>query len=155
MLAYHDREPDSETGMPLQTFQRSYSEIVAGEDPWFSLGIFMHQFFGYYSYRRAELVAEPIAMPSDPTQEQMRWAAFCAASVEHLCQKYGLDCPAWSLDERYALPDPWFYGIGADRPLVQEKLRVRTPGEFTKRNIFCGDRVFLNKYEHQGRLKTA
>lgn len=155
MLTYNGQESGIETGMELQTFRRSYAEIVAGEDPWYSLGIFMHQFFGYYSHRRAELVAEPLDFPEDPTHEQMQWAVFCAASVEHLCRKYGLECPAWSLDERYMLPAPWFYGIGADRPQVQEKLRTRTSEEFTRRNIFCGDRVFSNKYEHRERLKTA
>jgi hypothetical protein len=39
----------------------------------------------------------------------------------------------------------------ADLPRVQEKLRRTTPEPFAKRNIFCGDRVFNNKYEYEGR----
>jgi hypothetical protein len=154
LLNYNGQEV-IETGVTPQTFQRSYAEIVAGEDAWYSLGIFMHQFFGYYSHRRAELVAEAIEIPEAATLDQTRWAAFCAASVEYLCKKYGLIVPAWSMEPQYTLAAAWFYGIGADRLQVQEKLRERTPEEFTRRNIFCGDRIFQNKYEHEARRKTA
>jgi len=141
----------TEDGVRLQTFQRSFEQICAGEDPWIALGNFMHQFFGPYKQLREELVRDPIDVPGSPSLEEFRWAVFCAASVEYLCKKYQLLCPPWALSQDYTLKDPWYYGIGADLPRVQEKLRTTTPEEFTKRNIFCGDRIYRNKYEFEGR----
>ncbi len=138
-------------GVPLQTFQHSFEQICAGEEPWMPLGNFMHQFFGQYKLRRTELVSDPIDVPEYLTHEQWQWAVFCAASVEYLCKKYALSCPAWALHPRYTLDEPWYVAIGADQPRVQAKLCQTTPEEFSKRNIFCGDRTFNNKYEHDGR----
>ncbi len=139
----------------LQTFRRSFEQICQGEDPWLPLGNFMHQFFGYYKHLRPELVCEPIEVPVDCSPEQFQWAVFCAASVEHLCKKYEIPCPAWALQPLYILEQPWYYDINADLPEVQEDLRQTTPEEFSRRNIFCGNRVFNNKYEYKGRRKTA
>jgi len=139
----------------LQTFKRSFEEICAGEAPWIPLGKFMHQFFGCFSHLRPDLMEESIEVPENCSPEQFQWAVFCAASVEYLCKKYDLLCPEWALNPRYSLEAPWYYAIGADLPRVQEKLRQTTPEPFTKRNIFCGDRVFNNKYEYKGRRKTA
>ena len=86
---------------PLQTFQRSYAEIFAGEDPWIPLGKMMHQFFGAYKMYRAELVRAPILVPTPYSSEQQRWAAFCAASVEYLCKKYTISCPDWVYKPAY------------------------------------------------------
>lgn len=147
-------DSDRETGVRLQTFARSYAQILAGDDPWLPLGNMMHQFFGAYKHLAAALVADPLVLPADVSPEHFRWAAFCAASVEYLCRLSALSCPAWALDMRFALTDPWFLGIGADLPKVQEKLRQTTPEEFTRRGIFCGNRVYNNKYEYRGR-KTA
>lgn len=137
----------------LQTFQRSYAEILAGEDPWLPLGNFMHQFFGCYRDHRIELMHEPITVPEHVTLEQRQWAVFCAASVEYLCHLYSLACPTWVYD--YSLEEPWYYTMGPDHPKVREKLRQTTPEEFTKRNIFCGNRVFSNKYEKRDRHNAA
>lgn len=141
----------------LQTIRRSFEEICSGEAPWIPLGKFMHQFFGSLSHLRPQLVADPLEVPENCSPEQFRWAVFCAASVEYLCKKYSILCPEWALDSRYVLASPWYYAIGADLPHVQEKLRQTTPEPFVTRNIFCGDRVFNNKYEYQGRQgrKTA
>jgi len=135
----------------LQTFRRSYAAILKGEDPWYPLGIFMHQFFGTYKHLRVQLVYDPIKVPEHPSPEQFQWAVFCAASVDYLCKKYDLECPAWALSSRYTLDEPWYYDINADRPEVQEGLHQTTPEEFARRNIFCGDRVYRNKYEYKGR----
>jgi hypothetical protein len=132
----------------LQTIAWSYREICEGESPWIPLGMFMHDFFGNFVDRREELVRDPIQEPEHPTPEQHRWAVFCAASVEYLCQKYHLPCPQWvHLPAYQALPEPWFLGLGAHKPQVQERLRHETPEAFARRNIYCGDRVFANKYE--------
>jgi hypothetical protein len=117
----------------------------------------MHQFFGCFSHLRPQLLEESIEVPEYCSSEQFQWAVFCAASVEYLCTKYDIPCPEWALDPRYSLESPWYYALGADLLWVQEKLRQTTPEPFTKRNIFCGNRVFNNKYEYQGRKarKTA
>ena len=158
MIVYEERtailerpETTRPEGVPLQTLKRTFEQICAGEEPWLPLGNFMHQFFGQYKLRRADLMRDPIAVPEHLTDQQLQWAVFCAASVEYLCHKYDLCCPAWALHPRYTLDEPWYYAIGAEQPRVQEKLRQTTPEEFSRRNIFCGDRTFNNKYEHEGR----
>ena len=90
---------------------------------------------------------EPIQEPVEVSSDLHRWAAFCAASVECLCERYGIPCPAWVFLSTYTLTDPWFTGLGAERPQVQARLRQETPAAFARRNIFCGTRVFANKYE--------
>ena len=141
--------------VPLQTFKRSFEKICAGVNPWLPLGNFMHQFFGEYQHLQQELVREPIELPAETlSQDILRWAVFCAASVEYLCHKYDLSCPEWAMNPRYVLNEPWYYAPKGDNPVVQEDLRKTTPKEFTNRNIFCGDRTYRNKYEFHGR-KTA
>src|SRR6266567_1328104 len=88
--------PQAEGYAPLQSFARSYAQILAGDDPWLPLGNMMHQFFGSYKHLRAELVADSIQVPADATPTQFRWAVFCAASVEYLCGEYALPCPTWA-----------------------------------------------------------
>ena len=142
----------------LQTFKRSFEEICAGSDPWIPLGNFMHQFFGYYKHLRSELVRESIEVSDNVSPEQFQWAVFCAASVEYLCGQYNIACPEWALNSQFSLEEPWYYAIGADLQQVREKLRQTTPEPFRRRNIFCGDRTYRNKYEYegrQGRRKTA
>jgi len=140
---------------PLQTMKRVYAEILKGEEPWISLGNFMHQFFGSRKHLRAELVSDAIRVPKRCSFEQHKWAVFCAASVEYLCKEYAIPCPNWVHGSVYILADPWYYDLCADLPEVQEELRQTTPEEFTRRNIFCGSRTFDNKYEKKGRPRTA
>ena len=140
-----------EDRVPLQTIRRSFEQICAVEEPWIALGNFLHQFFGQYKHRREELVRDPLEVPEPCSLEQFRWAAFCAGSVEHLCAKYAIPCPQWTLHPRYTLDEPWYYGIGTDQREVREELRTTTPEEFSRRQIFCGNRTFRNKYEHKGR----
>ena len=130
----------------LQTMAIAYQEICEDNDPWVALGMFSHDFFGNFVHLRNELVRDPICEPSDATDEQHRWAVFCAASVEYLCYRYGVPCPVWVHDYP-PLASPWYKGLGAHKPHVQQRLREETPAAFAKRNIFCGDRVFANKYE--------
>jgi len=144
-------DPPQASGVQLQTCRRSFEDICAGSDPWLPLGNFMHQFFGYYKHLRPQLVCEPIEVPARLSLPLFRWAVFCAASVEYLCEQYELACPQWALDAQFSLEEPWYYAIGADLPRVQEKLRQTTPGAFARRNVFCGDRVYHNKYEYAGR----
>ena len=140
----------------LWTFQRSFAEILAGEEnAWLPLGNMMHQFFGAYKHMRVALVADPIQVPENVTPDQFRWAVFCAASVEYLCRKYDIPVPAWPLDEHYKLDEPWYYDLAGDLLEVQEELREETPEEFGRRNVFCGDNPYRNKYEYLVRNKIA
>ncbi len=131
----------------LQTIAVAYQEICQGEMPWVALGNFMNDWFDYAKDRRAELVVDPIFLPAMPNAESLRWAAFCAASVEWLCEKYGVACPLWVQNPFYSLAEPWFDSPGAHKPQVRERLIQQTPEPFTRRNIYCGNRMFHNKYE--------
>ncbi|HJT55420.1 MAG TPA: hypothetical protein VJ761_02905 [Ktedonobacteraceae bacterium] len=131
----------------LQTMALTYQEICQGERPWVALGNFMNDWFDYAKDRRAELVADPISLPDSSSSDALRWAAFCTASVEWLCERYNVPCSSWVRTATYCLPESWFDAPQADKPQVREWLIRHTPELFTRRNIFCGDRIFANKYE--------
>jgi hypothetical protein len=128
----------------LQTMAVAYAEICQGEEPWVALGNFMNDWFDHAKAQRELLVADPLVAPNAPDDDAQRWATFCAASVEYLCRRYAVPCPAWTYNPIYCLTEPWFY-------YPQEKVRQRlirsTPEPFARRYIYCGDRMFLNKYE--------
>ena len=129
-----------------QTMSLSYQEICEGTDPWISLGAFVNDFFGNYPDQREALVKDPINEPVSTDPALHHWATFCAASVEFLCQKYSISCPSW-VNTFASLPEPWYHYPVKDKPQVRESLVQKTPEPFARRNIFCGDRVFNNKYE--------
>jgi hypothetical protein len=140
----------------LQTIELAYKEICAGEDPWIALGNFLNDFFGNFPELRAELVKDPITLPLDADQEHTRWLVFCAATVEYLCQQYDVICPQWALNPEYTLAEAWYYSLGAHKQSVRERLERQTPEPFTRRGIYCGNRMFVNKYEVAEKLrKTA
>lgn len=141
------KKGDAMSWPALQTMQTTYQLIAQGERPWNALGDFLNYWFGYATDRRAELAREPIQEPTEVTADLHRWAAFCAASVEYLCERYSIPCQEWVLQPTYNLSEPWFTGLGADKPQIQARLRQETPAPFARRNIFCGNRVFANKYE--------
>ncbi len=131
----------------LQTMALTYQEICQGERPWVALGNFMNDWFDYAKDRRAQLVADPIFLPESLNSCALRWAVFCTASVEWLCERYSVPCPSWVHTSTYCLSEPWFDAPHADKPHVREWLIKHTPEPFTRRNIYCGNRVFANKYE--------
>jgi hypothetical protein len=138
-----------ETCYVLHPICSAYHEICQGETPWVALGNFMNDFFGYASEQRQALLQEPCILPPEPSHEQIQWAVFCVASVDYLCHHYDLQVPSWVHETQYTtLPDPWYHGLGAKKPHIQERLRNETPQEFASRNIYCGsaDRVFPDKY---------
>jgi hypothetical protein len=160
LVSHHDImqvcEPTGEIAMKtetqLQTIATAYKEICEGEEPWIALGNFMNDFFGNFPERREELLQEPPEEPVDPTPEQHHWAAFCAASAEYLSVKYGLSCPTWVYNPTYILLDPWFHSPAAlQKPEVRERIMQEAPEPFARRNIYCSNRVFANKYERPGR----
>jgi hypothetical protein len=133
--------------MKIQTMARAYQQICAGEaEPWIALGNFRNAWYGYAKDDRAALVKDSIAKPEPDTQFTRRWGAFCAASVEFLCQCYGVPCPEWVRDSRYILTAPWWPDYARDLA-TRVKLMHTTPAPFVRRHIFCGNRLYQNKYE--------
>jgi hypothetical protein len=127
----------------LHTMQITFREICEGRRPWTALGDFLNYWWVYAKDRRYDLVVDPILeAPAD--EQYQRWAAYCAASVEHLCNKYNVPCPPWVHDSKYVLPMPWYC---RPQERVRQWLVSSTPEEFRKRNIYSGDRMFLNKWE--------
>ncbi len=141
-----------------QTMAMTYEAICQGEKPWIALGNFLNEWFDYAKEQRAQLIADPLTLPEEPDIDALRWAAFCAASVEWLCGHYGIPCPSWVYNSAYALPEPWFDSPGAHKPQVRERLLQQTPEPFARRNVFCGNRMFASKYEfaeHYQHLSTT
>lgn len=139
---------------PLQTMNRAFQEICEGQTPWVPLGNFTNDFFDFVELR-ADLLTDPIECPTDLTPDQQKWAFFCAASVDFLCETYHLPRPAWIDDPAYAvLPEPWFHSPAAlHSSRVRERYERQTPTAFAKRNIYCGNRVFLDKRKEAELLK--
>ena len=137
------------TNLPgkIQTMRRAFQQICDGEDPWTALGNFRKAWFGYAKTCRQMLVTDPLLPPQESTEHTQRWAAFCAASVEFLCERYDVSCPQWVHDPAYTLAEPWYRTIHLDDKSFCERIQKDTPAPFTKRNIFCGNRLFQNKYE--------
>lgn len=131
----------------IQTMSRAYQQISAGEEPWIALGNFRNAWFGYAKDIRANLVNEPPAELEQDTEHIRRWRAFCAASVEFLCDRYEVPCPAWVHDPRYTLETPWWHTEHLSSLSIRERLQRTTPEPFARRNIFCGNRLYQNKYE--------
>src|SRR5207244_813254 len=110
-------------------------------------------------------ITDPLRLPEPLTLNHHRWAAFCAASVEWLCQQYTVPCPTWVHHSIYTLSAPWFYYPQARflhardserHKRLRERLIQQTPEPFTRRNVYCGNRMFDNKYElaEQHRLRS-
>lgn len=140
----------SVTPTRLRTMSRAFQNICDGEDPWIALGNFLLYWFDVAKDHRSDLVHEPL--PDTPAGEYYQcWAAYCAASVEHLCAKYHEQCPSWVHDPKYVLSTPWYYHPEEHR---RERLVATTPEEFKKRNIYSGNRMFRNKWELAEKYKN-
>lgn len=145
---YADRhkEPASLPAI-IDTMTFAYQRICQGEDPWTALGDFSNAWYGYAKHIRLDLVKEPLIKPMQETEGTRRWAAFCAASVEYLCGLHHQPCPEWLHDSSYMFETSGWYTQRADDPTIREHTRSTTPSPFARRNIFCSNRLFQNKYE--------
>jgi hypothetical protein len=130
----------------IETMHWAYTQICTEEDPWTALGNFTNAWYGYAKHIRADLVNEPLTKPAQETEYTHQWAAFCAASVEFLCDRYTIPCPDWALDSYYILETPW-WRTQQHNPAMRKRLLQITPPPFARRNIFCSNRLFQNKYE--------
>jgi hypothetical protein len=131
----------------IQTISRAYKQICSGEEPWIALGNFRNAWYGYAKDIRFDLVKDPPEQPEQDTEHTQRWRAFCAASVEFLCERYAVPCPAWGHDPCYTLATPWWHTEYTDSSSICTEIMQITPEPFAQRNIFCGNRLFQNKYE--------
>ncbi len=127
---------------PIHSIAAAATQIDQGEDPWFAIGCFLHDWWSYAVDRRQELIGEPPSPPSTP--DGKRWAAFSAATVEELCTRTSFPCPAWVHEPDYVLEDSWFFSSQGSQ---REWLLLTTPEPFRRRNIFVGGSVLDNKYE--------
>jgi hypothetical protein len=118
------------------------AQIYQGEEPWYALGCFLHDWWCHPEDVRQELIAEPPAPATMP--EEKRWAAFCAATVEELCARTSCTCPSWCNRPDYFLEQPWFYHPQQSQ---RDWQLATTPEPFKRRNIFVGGSVLDNKYE--------
>jgi hypothetical protein len=129
---------------------RALQNICAGEEPWIALGNFLNSWYVDAKDHRYDLVSEPL--PETPTDEYFQhWAAYCAASVEHLCVKYHEPCPQWVHDPKYVLATPWYENHPEH---MHDWIRSTTPEEFKNRNVYSGNRMFRNKWELAERYKN-
>ncbi len=92
----------------IQTMAWAYQQICAGEDPWTALGNFTSAWYDYAKGIRAALVSEPLVKQEPDIEYNRHWGAFCAASVEFLCDRYGVLCPEWVQEPGYMLSTPWY-----------------------------------------------
>lgn len=120
----------------LQTMALTYQEIVQGEEPWIALGNFMNDWFDYAKDKRTQLVAAPLALPEKISVDNYRWATFCTASIEWLCEQYGVPCPSWVYSAPYKLRERWLTLLGrTNQRYVQ--------GLFSKRQSHSAREIFI------------
>jgi hypothetical protein len=131
----------------IDTMTYAYQRICQGEDPWTALGDFTNAWYGYAKHIRPDLVKDPLIKPEQETEDIRHWGAFCAASVEYLCGLHHQPCPEWVYGPSYILDTAWWYTYRADDPTIREHTRRTTPPPFARRNIFCSNRLYQNKYE--------
>ena len=131
----------------VDTMVYACQRICEGEDPWTALGDFSNAWYGYAKHIRPDLVKDALVLPEQETEYTQRWGAFCAASVEYLCELHHQSCPNWVHHPCYILHTPWWYSRRADDPTIREHLLKTTPPPFARRNIFCSNRLYQNKYE--------
>lgn len=118
-----------------QTAADTMARIAAGVDPWIAFRDFLED-WTYLPESRIGLAAQP---PPFADEEQRRWAALLAATVEELCARDGLVVPAWTRDPVFRLDEAWYLYEGTGR--IRAWLRETTPPAFATRNIWSGDRL--------------
>lgn len=141
----------------MHTLAHTFREIErqAPGTPWVPLGNFQMDFFRNWSDQRMELLRDPIQeqpyIPKpDATKEiqHHQWAVFCAASAEYLAHMYELEVPVWAQNPAYcSLDEAWYFApMAYEIESVRDQIIATTPIEFAQKNIFCGPKVYVDKY---------
>ena len=128
---------------------------LRGEEPWIALGNFRNAWYGHAKDRRGALVSDPLAKPAQDNELTHRWGAFCAATVEFLCERYDVTCPPWVHEPATRWRHPGGIPSGQTIQEVRERLVQTTPEAFARRKIFCGNRLYQNKYEMSAWIQEA
>lgn len=143
----------------IQTLAQAYAAICAGIDPWLALNEFLHEWLDYSRNQREVLIVDPLRPPAAGWAETpltlWRWAIFCVGAAEYLCARYGVRLPTWATDPTFYLAEPWYdfsesTEIQPTPHLTDDRrayLERTTPEPLRRHNVYCGDRVFANKYE--------
>ena len=121
-----------------QTAAATMARIDAGVDPWIAYRDFLED-WTYIPAARASLAD---TIPMTTVDEHRRWIMLLAASIEMLCDRDGLDAPAWIMDPALRVAEPWYLYDGNGR--MREWLHETTPAPFASRNIWSGNRL-LNR----------
>ena len=121
-----------------QSARETFRRVLAGTAPWVAIGDFLDDWRRSDAPARQRMVEQPLDVPGDV--QQLRWAAFIAAAVDQLAweARPRIRPPAWAIDTRYVLPEPWFLLPGWRLRMHQ---LVDTPAAFKRRNIYGGDRI--------------
>jgi hypothetical protein len=61
-------------------------------------GNFMKEWFDYAKEQHKQLVADPLSLTEELDIGAIHRTAFCAASVEWLCDRYSVPSPSWMHD---------------------------------------------------------
>lgn len=126
----------------LHSIADAASAITQGENPWYALGSFLHDWWCAHGAVRERLIEEAPSLPP----EDKHWSALCAAIVEEVCRRTALPCPPWTERTDFFLKEPWWYFPQSSQ---REWLQATTPEPFRRRNVFVGGSVLDNKYELQ------
>src|SRR6266567_6261164 len=121
------------------TIANTFEQICDSQTPWVAIGNFLNDWWFYAVEHRQQLIETPL-VPA-PTPETLKWAAFCAAMIEWLCWQENIPFPAWTNQECYILPEPWYL---YERLSKRAWLLATTPAPYKMRNIYGGDRMFNN-----------
>jgi hypothetical protein len=117
----------------------SFQRILQGEYPWVAFGDFLDDWRRSEPGDRLELVMRPLAETTTPEEQQ--WATLFAGTIEELCLTENLPVPAWIMESRYYLQEPWY--PTARKEALRRFMEETTPRAFTSRKVFIGDRALL------------
>jgi hypothetical protein len=141
---YHERQQEVPV-MPttIETMAWAYTQACRGEDPWIALGNFTNAWYGYAKHIRADMVSEPLTRPEQQTEHTHRWAAFCTASVEFLCERYDIACPDLVHDPSFILETDLGPLLGGKRKEIEGTPRKRVNLTLLTRRVHAERRVSL------------
>lgn len=116
----------------------AFRRLLGGTDAWVALGDFLDDWYVRAITNEVRRAMVKDELPDARTEDEIRWAAFFAATVHRLCDAYKMPPPEWVRHNRYVLQQPWFLFPGTSLRAWQ---LFESPPEFKMRNVFAGDNV--------------